>query len=192
MYFVKNKFVYCPAGGQNCGQAGCVFFSKKTVKIIFKKKRIANFFKRSQSALLYSPSRYTGNNILFKGSLIAVDSLPFQPESPPVILRFRATVRPEAGKPRVFYGRANDPQRQWARDMVHGAMTNPSGKAGELLNPHPKTRFQQAIQDKKDSMYASNQRAPLGRYPSQKDGLPNHLDPLHFTFGVATELGKCF
>ena len=103
--------------------------------------------------------------------------------------RFRATVRPDYGQERVFYGRANDPHRRWAKEMTHGVVVEPSILAGELLNPRPKSLFQQAMLDKKDSHYNSVKKAPLGMSHNQSYGLPNHLDPLRFTFGIPTE--KC-
>ena len=51
----------------------------------------------------------------------------FQPPSADVIRRFRATVRPDAGQMRVFYGKADDPHRKWAADMTHGINTYPTG-----------------------------------------------------------------
>ena len=44
-------------------------FGKKIVKIILKKKR------RSQSALIDSPGRWTGNNIFSKGGLSATSNM---------------------------------------------------------------------------------------------------------------------
>ena len=84
---LKKKFVSCTAGGRNYGQSGgcklkkirvflCVFFflgggGKKLVKIILQKKVfVENEKKSSQSALMDSPGRWTGNNIFSKGGLI--------------------------------------------------------------------------------------------------------------------------
>ena len=72
-----------------------------------------------------------------------------QPDSPDVIRRFRATIRPDAGKSRVFYGKAYDPHLQWAAEMVHGISSQPSVVAGELLNPSPNSRFKQSTIHKK-------------------------------------------
>ena len=47
-----------------------LFFGKKIVKIILKKKIVENEKKRSQSALIDSPGRWTGNNIFSKGGLV--------------------------------------------------------------------------------------------------------------------------
>jgi hypothetical protein len=63
---------------------------------------------------------------------------------------------------RVFYGRAEDPQRQWAAEMTHGVNTKSSATSGELVNPDPKTLFDQRKFDRKEDIYASHVRAPLG------------------------------
>ncbi|KAK7507423.1 hypothetical protein BaRGS_00001358 [Batillaria attramentaria] len=111
-----------------------------------------------------------------------------RPDSPDIIKRFRGTFRPDAGKKRVFYGRANDPHLQWAEDMRHGVNTHPSFTAGELANPRPKTLFTQRKIDKKEALYASHVRAPLGSCHDQTDGLPKGLNPVKFTFGMPTVL----
>ena len=98
-------------------------------------------------------------------------------------------MRPDAGKTRVFYGRANDPHRQWAAEMTHGVIAEPSILAGDLLNPRPKTMFSQTLLDKRENIYDSHKKAPLGKSHDQSHGLPDHLDPLRFTFGIPTE--KC-
>lgn len=123
--------------------------------------------------------------------LIAIrDSFFFvQPPSPEVIRRFRATVRPDAGEMRVFYGKAQDPHLVWAKEMSHGINTQPSFFAHELVNPRPKSLFQQRKIDKKEGLYASHVRAPLGRSHNQEAGLPKGLDKYEFTFGIPTELG---
>ena len=49
------------------------FLGKKIVKIILKKRKIVeNEKKRSQSALIDSPGRWTGNNIFSKGGLMHI------------------------------------------------------------------------------------------------------------------------
>lgn len=91
---------------------------------------------------------------------------------------------------RVFYGKADDPQRQWAAEMTHGINTTSSNTSGELVNPYPKTLFQQKKVDMKESIYASHIRAPLGVCHDQMQGLPRGLNKDNFTFGIPTELGK--
>ena len=59
-----------------------------------------------------------------------------------------------------------------------------------MINPQPITTFQQKIKDKKESVYLSNQRAPLGKSHDQRPGLPKGLDVLHTTFGTAVVRGN--
>ncbi|KAL3855117.1 hypothetical protein ACJMK2_014346 [Sinanodonta woodiana] len=109
-----------------------------------------------------------------------------RPPSPEVIRKFRATVRPDAGQMRVFYGRAYDPHRQWAQEMTHGINTQPSFTAGEFINPNPKSLFQQRFIDRKERVYSSHVHGPLGR--THTPDLPVYIHPYQFTFGVPTEL----
>ncbi|XP_071100743.1 EF-hand domain-containing family member B-like [Haliotis cracherodii] len=111
-----------------------------------------------------------------------------RPESADVIKRFRASGQPGAGAMRVFYGRARDPHRRWAAEMTHGVSTRPSITSGELVNPHPKSLFQQRLSDRKENIYATHIRAPLGISHDQRPGLPPKLDSRTFTFGIPTEL----
>jgi len=111
-----------------------------------------------------------------------------RPPSPDVIRKFRATVRPDAGQARVFYGKAYDPHRQWAADMTHGVKTQSSSTSKECVNPCPNTLFQQRILDRKESCYHSHVKAPLGKSHDQTSGLPSGLDKRSFTFGVPTQL----
>ncbi|XP_005099769.1 EF-hand domain-containing family member B [Aplysia californica] len=111
-----------------------------------------------------------------------------RPPSPDVIRKFRATVRPDAGQMRVFYGKAYDPHRQWAVEMTHGVNTQPSSSSKETVNPPPNTLFQQRIIDRKEGCYQSHIRAPLGKSHDQAHGLPKGLDKTQFTFGIPTQL----
>lgn len=113
-----------------------------------------------------------------------------RPPSPPVIRRFRDTFRPDPAKKTIFYGKAFDPQNQWAEKLRHGISTHPSITAKELVNPFPKTLLQQRAIDVKEKNYASHVRAPLGKIHDQSVGLPAGLDTDKFTFGLATELNS--
>lgn len=110
-----------------------------------------------------------------------------RPESPEVIRRFRATIRPDASKTRVFYGKANDPHLKWAKEMTHGLCTQPSLMARELVNPQPNSLFKQKLADKKESIYASHMKGPIGYSHDQRQRLPQGLNPNTFTFGIPTE-----
>lgn len=91
---------------------------------------------------------------------------------------------------KVFYGKANDPHLKWANEMTHGICIKPSATAKELANPDPKTLFQQKKLERKENIYASHLKAPLGTSHNQIPGLPRGLDKEGFTFGIPTELGK--
>jgi len=73
--------------------------------------------------------------------------------------------------------------------MTHGITTQPAVNAKQLVNPQPNTLFHQRRLDKKEDLYSSHQRAPLGVSHDQSIGLPRGLDPVNFTFGIRTEKG---
>nr|XP_044991595.1 EF-hand domain-containing family member B [Jaculus jaculus] len=101
--------------------------------------------------------------------------------TPPEAKKYYNFRYPPPGAERVFYGRASDPQI--APYLTHGIPSKISIPANTLINPQPITAFQQKLKDKKESLYASNQRAPLGKSHDQTPGLPKGLDVLNRTFG---------
>ncbi|XP_036287478.1 EF-hand domain-containing family member B isoform X3 [Pipistrellus kuhlii] len=105
-----------------------------------------------------------------------------RPITPPEAKKFYNFRYPPAGAERVFYGRANDPQI--AQYLTHGIRSKLSEPADVLINPQPITTYQQKIKDKKESIYFSNQRAPLGKSHDQSPGLPKGLDVHNTTFGT--------
>ena len=107
-----------------------------------------------------------------------------------MIRRFRATFQPGSGKERVFYGRALDPQREWARLMRHGVVGHKNGTAAEVLNPKPVTNFHQKHVDHKEDIYHSHLKAPLGRRSISGPQLPQNIDVKKHRFGVVTIRGK--
>nr|XP_010973668.2 EF-hand domain-containing family member B isoform X2 [Camelus dromedarius] len=107
--------------------------------------------------------------------------------TPPEAKKFFNFRYPPAGAERVFYGRANDPQI--APCLTHGIRSKISIPAKVLINPQPITTFQQKIKDKKESVYFSSRRAPLGKSHDQTPGLPKGLDTLNTTFGTAVVRG---
>lgn len=114
-----------------------------------------------------------------------------QPESPDTIRRFRATFFPDAGKRRVFYGKALDPHLQWAENMTHGVNTQPSKTAGEMVNPPMIPLFKQRGIDKLEgSLYKSKKVAPLGKSHDQSVGFPQGYPWKDLTYGVVTVKGK--
>lgn len=62
-------------------------------------------------------------------------------------------------------------------------------QAAHLVNPFPKTRFQQARVDRKEAVYHSSKTMPLGKSHDQSDGLPQGLDASATSFGMKTEKG---
>lgn len=94
----------------------------------------------------------------------AGDSLqiPQRDTRPETVRKFRGATQPEAGKERVFYGRANDPDI--ASRITHGVDTKSSLVAGQLVNPSRKSLFSQRMLDKKESIYASRKNTPLGNF----------------------------
>ncbi|XP_070583354.1 EF-hand domain-containing family member B [Erythrolamprus reginae] len=107
------------------------------------------------------------------------------PITPPVVKKFRNTSNPLTGKERVFYGRANDPDI--ASYLTHGITTSLSENASSLINPPPKTYFQQKIKEKKESVYLSCCQAPLGKSHDQSLRLPKGLDVNNTRFGTTVK-----
>uniref|UniRef100_A0A8B7VC18 EF-hand domain-containing family member B n=1 Tax=Castor canadensis TaxID=51338 RepID=A0A8B7VC18_CASCN len=103
--------------------------------------------------------------------------------TPPETKKYFNFRYPSLGAERVFYGRANDPQI--APCLIHGIKSKLSVPVSTLINPQPITTFQQKVEDKKESVYLSNQRAPLGKSHDQTPGLPKGLDIINTTFGTA-------
>jgi len=70
--------------------------------------------------------------------------------------------------------------------LTHGKNTKPSILAGELINPKPKSFFQERVQNKREGdVYASKKNAPLGCSHDQKPGLPIDVTPYE-PYGVPT------
>ncbi|XP_012660236.1 EF-hand domain-containing family member B [Otolemur garnettii] len=105
-----------------------------------------------------------------------------RPITPPVAKKYFNYRYPPAGAERVFYGRANDPPI--AHYLTHGKRSKISLSAATVVNPQPITTFQQKIKDKKESIYLSNQWAPLGKCHDQAPGLPKGMDIINTTFGT--------
>ncbi|KFP98309.1 EF-hand domain-containing family member B, partial [Leptosomus discolor] len=105
-----------------------------------------------------------------------------RPITPTTVRKFRNTTNPAPGVERIFYGRADDPDI--AAHLTHGIVSRSSLSAASLINPLPKSNFQQKIQDKKEAIYCSNRQAPLGRSHDQSSMLPKGLDIINTTFGM--------
>ncbi|KAK3541187.1 hypothetical protein QTP86_016222 [Hemibagrus guttatus] len=105
-----------------------------------------------------------------------------KPETPPVVKKFLKSTHPEPGQIRVFFGKANDPDI--SSSLVHGISTRSSIDAGPLINPPPKTRYQERLRELQEAIYSSRQKAPFGRSHVKGPRLPDGLDPEKTTFGV--------
>ncbi|XP_039593447.1 EF-hand domain-containing family member B [Polypterus senegalus] len=108
-----------------------------------------------------------------------------RPHTPPVIRKFLNTRRPDAGAIRVFYGKANDSTE--AHNIIHGISSRSSLSAKLLVNPSPRTLFQQRWLEQREARYLSHQKTPLGRSYDQRPGLPDGLDVSKMTFGIKTQ-----
>ncbi|XP_062423603.1 EF-hand domain-containing family member B [Rhea pennata] len=104
-----------------------------------------------------------------------------RPITPLIVRKFRNTTNPAPGVERIFYGTADDPDT--ATHLTHGIGSRSSLAAALLINPLPKTNFQQKIQDQKEAIYFSNRQAALGRSHDQTPMLPTGLDITNTTFG---------
>ncbi|NXF96709.1 EFHB protein, partial [Eubucco bourcierii] len=105
-----------------------------------------------------------------------------RPVTPTTVRKFRNTTNPAPGVERVFYGRADDPDV--ASHLTHGITSRSSPSAASLINPLPKTAFQQMMQDKKEAIYFSNRQGSLGRSHDQSSMLPKGMDIINTTFGI--------
>ncbi|XP_053571711.1 EF-hand domain-containing family member B [Bombina bombina] len=94
-----------------------------------------------------------------------------RPLTPSVVQKFLNTRRPHPGARIIFYGKANDPKIE--EQMTHGVITRPSLSAGSLINRTPKTLFQQKMIEKKESIYSSHRRTPLGKSIDEFTAVPN-------------------
>ncbi|XP_028402808.1 EF-hand domain-containing family member B-like [Dendronephthya gigantea] len=103
---------------------------------------------------------------------------------PPMIQKFYNTTRPEPGKERIHYGKADD--SKIAYEITHGVNTRPSLVAGDLVNPSPKTAFRQTMEDKRESQYLSKKKAPLGKCHDQRPGLPEGVGLYDVAYGIPT------
>ncbi|KAJ8354475.1 hypothetical protein SKAU_G00220420 [Synaphobranchus kaupii] len=104
-----------------------------------------------------------------------------RPITPPVLKKFLNSLRPGLGAVRIFHGKANDPDVASAR--FHGKRTKPPVTGGLVINPRPKSLYQQKLLQLQETGCYSK-KAPLGRSHDQSAGLPNGLDALRTTFGL--------
>ncbi|XP_067094035.1 EF-hand domain-containing family member B [Osmerus mordax] len=111
-----------------------------------------------------------------------LQEITLRPTTPPVVRKFLNTTRPGVGSIRVFHGRANDPDI--ASNIVHGLCTKTSASGGTVINPPPKTIFQQKLHRFREDVYATRKKAPLGKSHDQRPGLPYGINTDKTTFGM--------
>ncbi|XP_063778264.1 EF-hand domain-containing family member B [Pseudophryne corroboree] len=109
------------------------------------------------------------------------------PTTPPVVQKFLNTRRPNPGVQTVFYGKANDPDV--ASSMTHGVRSRPLLSAASLINVPSNTFFRQKLIEKRESLYSSRRRAPLGKSSDPTGAFPATMDLSEATFGRKYERG---
>ena len=99
--------------------------------------------------------------------------------TPEVVQRFRNYTSADVSRPRIHPGRAYDSNH---RDETHGDRANlGDGKNGELINPKPKTGFENRLYNLNELVYDRNRQIMR-----QEKSLPSHLHKYKTTFGVVT------
>jgi hypothetical protein len=100
--------------------------------------------------------------------------------TPEVVQRYRNYTSPDVSHPRIHPGRAYDPNH---RDEIHGDQANlGDGKNGEIINPKPKTNFENRLFNLNELVYDRNRQRL-----KQEKLLPSTVDKYKTTFGVATK-----
>ncbi|KAM5157314.1 EF-hand domain-containing family member B [Mantella aurantiaca] len=107
--------------------------------------------------------------------------------TPPVVQKFLNTRRSKPGARTVFYGKANDPDVE--NYIVHGVSTHSSLSAGSLINTPSRTLFQQKLIERREALYSSHSRTPLGRSHDQTTAFPPTMSVSEITFGRKYERG---
>ncbi|XP_072009751.1 EF-hand domain-containing family member B isoform X1 [Engystomops pustulosus] len=118
---------------------------------------------------------------LYQGRFIDRSPHVRSPSTPPVVQKFINTRRPNPGAQTIFYGKANDPKKE--NYITHGVCTRPSLSAGSLINRPLRTLFQQKLLEKKESIYSSVGRSPLGKSYDQSVAFPSSINFTETTFG---------
>ncbi len=105
---------------------------------------------------------------------------PAEFSTPEVVQRYRNYTSPDVSHPRIHPGRAYDPNH---RDETHGDQANlGDGKNGEIINPKPKTNFENRLFNLNELVYDRNRQRL-----KQEKLLPSTVDKYKTTFGVATK-----
>lgn len=108
---------------------------------------------------------------------------PAELSTPEVVQRYRNYTSPDVSHPRVHPGRAYDPTH---RDETHGDQMNlGDGKNGEIINPKPKTAFENRLFNLNELVYERNRHRM-----AQNKMLPATVDRYKTTFGIPTQSGE--
>lgn len=136
----------------------------------------------------FVPELYPAGELTYDGETVA-RCLITEPTPPwsEVVRRYRATSTPRYGDSRVYHGKAYDRELEISKLMTHGICTKSHFDVGKLVNPPPKSRFQQHLINRQESIYESHVKKPVGSGKDQRKHLPSLIDPKTFTFGVWSE-----
>ena len=105
---------------------------------------------------------------------------PAEFSTPQIVQRYRNYTSPDVSRARIHPGRANDPNH---RDEIHGDPGNlGDGKNGEIINPKPKTSFENRLYNLNEMVYERNRQRL-----KQEKLLPPTVDKYKTTFGVPTK-----
>nr|XP_061789354.1 EF-hand domain-containing family member B-like [Nerophis lumbriciformis] len=112
-----------------------------------------------------------GKRIPTGGSAADCLQEPERAPTPPMVQKYHNSNQPGPGVIRLHHGKADDPKV--ADTLIHGLCNKASLPltAAMLINPPPQSKFKQKLQEMEESVYASRQKAPLGRKP-ESAGLP--------------------
>lgn len=99
--------------------------------------------------------------------------------------RFRQSQTGILGQAVVHHGAAQD--ADYPKELIHGVLSDEATPATHVVNPPPKTYFDQFITDVNESIYESNKIRPIGRSHDQTEKLPPFIDPKETAFGKPSD-----
>ena len=107
------------------------------------------------------------------------------PNLPPdTIQNMWAKSYPGPGEKRTYVGKYANPDI--LAEMRHGLETRSSENACKLVNPAPQTFFLQQLNNRKEQVYDSKIKKPLGQSPDQAGKFAEGMSVVD-TFGIKTE-----
>ena len=102
--------------------------------------------------------------------------------------RFRQGKTGLLGRAVIHYGAAQD--CDFPKEMTHGVKSEVVNQVKKLVNPPIKPWPDQLDLELKESIYASNRWAPIGKSHDQLQNLPAKIEPVETTFGKPTDKSK--